>query len=304
MKSPDISIVIPVHNEEGNIGKLYLKLIEVLKGRRYEILFIDDGSTDGTYQKIMNIRKKDSSVKPVRFKRNFGKSAALAAGLKSAAANIVITMDGDLQDDPSDIPKLLEKINEGYDMVVGWKQKKYSVFSPKFLASRIFNVLTKFLTGIKLHDFDCPFKALRKDVAKSLNVYGELHRYIPVLADQEGFKIGEVKIKNLPRTHGKSKFNYTRLVRGFLDLITVLFLTRFLKRPLHFFGSIGLLLSLLGFTIGVLLVIRKFIFGIVIKDNDIIIFTVTLIILGAQFISIGLIGEMLANINQKINGEK
>ena len=204
-------------------------------------------------------------------------------------------MDGDLQDDPSDIPKLLEKINLGYDLVVGWKKKKYKWYDLKSIPSMIFNASTRALTGIKLHDIDCPFKAFDRKVVDELDIYGELHRYIPVLAHQKGFKIGEVEIKNLPRVSGKSKFGYGRIIRGFLDLITVIFITRFVKRPLHFFGSIGIVLLVLGFVSGAALAVKRFVFGILIVKEAYVLLTVLFIILGVQFISIGLIGEMMVS---------
>lgn len=290
-----ISIVIPVFNEQNNIKILYKRLKSVLAEANYEIIYVDDGSTDNTPKIIEELKKGDKSVKLIQFRRNFGKSDALNAGLKNAKGSIVITMDGDLQDDPSDIPRLLGKIGLGYDLVVGWKKKKYRWYNLKIIPSRIFNILTRILTGIKLHDIDCPFKAFNRKVVDELNIYGELHRYIPVLAHQKGFKIGEVEIKNLPRVSGKSKFGHGRVIKGFLDLITVIFITRFVKRPLHFFGSIGIVLLMLGFVLGAVLAIERFVFGMLIVKEAYVLLTVLFIILGVQFISIGLIGEMLVS---------
>jgi glycosyltransferase involved in cell wall biosynthesis len=293
MKKADlISIIIPVFNEEGNIGLLYNKIKRAVSKFRHEIIYVDDGSTDGTYKAIQELKNKDANVKLVKFRKNSGKSAALAAGFKNAAGSVIVTMDGDLQDDPADINKFLEKIDSGYDLVVGWKQNKYKFYSLKFVPSKLFNVLTRMLTGVKLHDIDCPFKAFRSEVTKEITIYGELHRYIPVLAYQKGFKISEVKISNLPRKSGKSKFGFGRVIRGFLDLITVLFLTRFVRRPLHFFGSLGLTLLFLGIILGIVLAVQRFVFEMLIKDY-LIISSVLFIILGVQFISLGLIGEMI-----------
>src|SRR3989338_964695 len=300
-KYANFSIVIPVYNEEKNIRILGAAISNALKKfRAYEVIFVDDGSTDNTQAEILNLKSKDSSVDLIRFRRNFGKTAALAAGFKRAKGKVIITMDGDLQDDPSYIPRFLEKIDEGYDLVVGWKEKKYRGYNIKIIPSKAYNILTRYFTDMKLHDFDCPFKAFRKNVASGLYIYGELHRYIPVLVNQKGFKIGEIKVKNLSRVHGQSKFNSTRILKGFLDLITVLFLTRFAKRPLHFFGSIGLILLLLGFILGLFLVIKRFIFGILIVQEEevFILLTILFTILGVQFISLGLISEMLVYLNQ------
>lgn len=301
-KNTSISIVIPVYNEEKNIPILGNKIYSTLKNfKPYEVIFIDDGSVDNTSTEILNLKKKNIPIRLIRFRGNFGKSAALAAGLKYARGDIIITMDGDLQDDPSDIPKFLEKIGEGYDFVVGWKEKKYTGYNLRNISSKVFNILTRFLTGIKLHDFDCPFKAFKRNVASEIYIYGELHRYIPVLVKEKGFKIGEVKVKNLSRLYGKSKFNSTRIVKGFLDLITVSFLTRFVNRPLHFFGSMGLILLFSGFISGLYLVIKRFIFGILIVNEAevLILLAILFIILGVEFISIGLIGEMLVYLTQK-----
>jgi len=288
-----ISVIIPVFNEQDNIKPLYQKLKSEISRLKHEIIYIDDGSKDNTSKIITELKKKDNSVELIRFRKNFGKSEALSSGFKNAKGSIVITMDGDLQDDPKDIHKFLEKLNSGYDLVVGWKQKKYRWYNLKFIPSKIFNILTNTLTGIKLHDIDCPFKAFKREVTNEITIYGELHRYIPVLVHQKGFKIGEVKIKNLARKSGKSKFGSGRIVKGFLDLITVLFLTRFITRPLHFFGSLGLLLFIPGLILGITLVIIRFGFNITITQQDFVLATILLVILGVQFISLGLVGEMI-----------
>ncbi|MBI2653394.1 glycosyltransferase family 2 protein [Candidatus Woesearchaeota archaeon] len=290
-----LSIVIPVMNEAGNIIALYEKLKSVLAKINHEIIYVDDGGTDDTPNIIAKLQKRDNKIRLVQFRRNFGKSAALAAGFRNAEGSVIITMDGDLQDDPSDIPKLLKRIDDGFDLVVGWKQKKYKWYELKLIPSKIFNLLTSMLTGVRLHDIDCPFKAFRREVTNGLSIYGELYRYIPVLVHQKGFKVTEVEVKNLPRKYGKSKFGTDRLVKGFLDLITVFFLTRFKKRPSHFFGSLGLFLLMLGVVLGIYLAIKRFIFGVLIVKEAYIMLAVLFVILGVQFISTGLIGEMLIN---------
>ena len=288
-----LSIIIPLLNEEKNIGPLYQKLKEVLAQHQHEVIYVNDGSTDKTSSLLGALSKKDPSVNIITFRKNFGKSAAYSAGFAQAKGDIVITMDGDLQDDPADIPSFLQKIDAGYDLVVGWKKKKYQWYDPKMIPSAVFNMMTRTLTGIKLHDIDCPFKAFTKDVVKQLSIYGELHRYIPILVHEEGFRIGEVSVKNLPRRFGATKYGFTRIIKGSLDLITVFFITRFIKRPLHFFGSLGLVFLLGGTLLGLALAVRRFIFGILILKEAYILFAIFSIILGVQFISLGLIGEMI-----------
>ncbi len=236
----NLSVVIPVLNEGINIPELYSNLKKVLDNLNlgYEIFFIDDGSTDNTYNIIDELHKKDEYVKLIQFRKNFGKARALSMGFKHAKGDIVITMDGDLQDDPEEIPNFINKINEGYDVVVGWRFWRKDRITKK-LISKIFNKLTESLTEIGIHDFNCGFKAYRKEVTKNIEIYGELHRYTPVLANWKGFRIGEIKVKHHARKHGKLKYGSSRLVKGFLDLLTVKFLMSFTKKPLHLFGTLG-----------------------------------------------------------------
>ena len=291
-----ISIVVPVFNEEENLPELYSELEKILKklNKSYEIIFVDDGSTDNSFKVLNEIKKKDRNVKIIKLRRNFGKSTALSIGLKKAQGEIIITLDADLQDNPNEIPKFLKKIDEGYDLVVGWRFKRKDPITKK-LPSKIFNWLTSILTGIKIHDFNCCFKAFRKEVAKNIKIYGELHRYIPVLAFWRGYRIAEVKVDHRPRKYGKSKYGVMRLVSGFLDLITVKFLITYAKRPLHFFGSIGIISFILGFLAGIYLLYLKFVNNYNIGDRPLLILTVLMIILGMQFISIGLLGEMIVS---------
>ena len=295
-----ISIVVPVFNEEENLPELYSELEKILKklNKSYEIIFVDDGSTDNSFKVLNEIKKKDRNVKIIKLRRNFGKSTALSIGLKKAQGEIIITLDADLQDNPNEIPKFLKKIDEGYDLVVGWRFKRKDPITKK-LPSKIFNWLTSILTGIKIHDFNCCFKAFRKEVAKNIKIYGELHRYIPVLAFWKGYRIAEVKVDHRPRKYGKSKYGVMRLVSGFLDLITVKFLITYAKKPLHFFGIIGFLSLIIGFLIGIYLLYVKYILNQLIGDRPLLLLSVLLVLVGLQFIFMGLIGEMITSATGK-----
>ncbi len=264
----DISIVIPLFKEEKSIRELYQKLKKVLTkiGKRYEIIFIDDGSKDNSFSLLEELHKQDKNIKVIQFRKNFGKSAALDAGFQSAQGEIVITMDGDLQDDPEEIPKFLAELKKGYDLISGWRIKRKDRLS-KRLSSKIFNRVTSLLTGIKIHDLNCGFKAYRKEVIDNFRVYGELHRFIPVLVQWQGFKVGEIKVIHRPRKYGKTKFGPPRFMSGFFDLLTTLFITRYTTKPLHFFGLIGLVLFLLGLGINLFLVIWKYTVGLIISSG-------------------------------------
>ncbi|MCD1296103.1 glycosyltransferase [Methanocella sp. CWC-04] len=290
--NPYISVIIPVYNEEDNITELYGQLSSVLYSlnQPFEVLFIDDGSRDNTYNKLKEI--KDDNVRIIRFQRNFGKAAALSCGFKYARSNIVITMDGDLQDDPKEIAKFLEGLKE-FDMVSGWKYRRKDPFT-KTIPSKIFNILTRVLTNVNIHDFNCGFKAYRGYVVKDIKLYGELHRYIPAIAQWKGYTVGEIKVEHHPRVHGKSKYGANRLLKGFLDLITVKFLITYIQRPLHLFGSIGVLLSGSGFLVGCYLIYLWF-NEVKIGDRPLLNLSVLLIITGIQLIAMGLIGELFVN---------
>jgi glycosyltransferase involved in cell wall biosynthesis len=289
---PHLSIIIPVHNEEENILELYNSLYSVISivEKTYEIIFIDDGSTDDSFEKIQSI--KDSRVKVVRFQRNYGKAAALSCGFKKSKGDIVITMDGDLQDDPKEIPRFIEEL-KNYDMVSGWKSKRYDPIS-KTLPSRFFNWLTRFITGVKINDFNCGYKAYHNYVVKNINLYGEFHRYIPALAYWRGYSVGEIEVEHHPRIHGESKYGIERLLKGFLDLITVTFLMMYKKRPLHMFGGIGFLLGFSGVFISIYLMFLWLI-GERIGDRPLLMLGILLTVIGAQFVSLGLIGELITN---------
>ena len=291
---PYLSIVIPLYNEEKNIPILYSILRRVLHqvGKSYEIIFIDDGSYDKSLEELMKVKVHDSNVKIIQFQRNFGKAAGLSAGFKEASGDIVITMDADLQDRPEEIPKLLNKIEQGYDLVSGWKYKRYDSIGKK-VPSKIMNILAKILSGARIHDFNCGLKAYRNEVVKNMNIYGELHRYIPALAHWKGYKVGEVKVVHKKRKYGRSKYGLFRL-KGVFDLITIKFLNTYGKKPLHFFGTLGALSAFIGFVIGLKLAfdwLRK----IPIGNRPLSILAVLLIVIGIQFVSLGLIGEMVSS---------
>jgi len=290
-----ISVVIPLLNEAESLPELSLQLEDVLSklvGRRWEVVFIDDGSTDESYKVIKTIHEKNRNFKAIRFRRNYGKSAALQSGFQYAKGKIIITMDADLQDDPNEIQNLINKLKEGYDLVSGWKKKRRDPFIKKS-TSRIFNFFTSITSGFRLHDFNCGLKAYRSECAKSLEVYGEMHRYLPALAHWDGFKVSEIPVKHHPRRYGKTKFGISRFVKGYLDLLTVLFTTRYFKRPLHFFGTFGSFFTLSGIGINSYLVYEWIQGATYLSNRPLALFGIALIIVGVQLISIGLIGELL-----------
>jgi glycosyltransferase involved in cell wall biosynthesis len=294
-----ISIIIPAYNEEENIKRIYQALKDMLiqMNKTYEIIFVDDGSIDKTREEINKVVSSDENVKGIIFQRNFGKAAGLAAGWQAAQGDLIVQMDADLQDDPKEIPRFIEKINQGYDLVSGWKYKRYDPITKTF-PSKIFNWLVSKVTGVKLHDINCGFKCYKREVIKNIRIYGELHRFIPTLADWKGFKVGEIKVKHHSRKFGKSKYGFTRFFKGLCDLATIKYLTQYNNRPLHFFGLIGFLFSLLGFVSGAYLVYLKII-GDSISNRPLLFLTVLLIFLGAQFFSLGLIAEMLTSKDNK-----
>ncbi len=295
-----VSILIPLLNEEESLAELSRQITKVFENisTDYEIFFVDDGSTDNSLKIIKDLIRTNNKIKYVSFRKNYGKSAALNVGFKSVSGDVVITMDADLQDDPNEIPNLLEELQKGYDLVSGWKKKRHDPFIKKY-SSRFFNYVTKIMSGIKIHDFNCGLKAYRKTVVKNINVQGELHRYIPVLADWKGFKVSEVVVKHHPRRYGKTKFGISRFFKGFIDLITVIFTTRYIKRPLHFFGVLGAVTFAIGLIIDVYLSIMWIIGKTFLTNRPLLYMGTTLIVVGVQFFSLGLIGEMLAHNTKK-----
>jgi glycosyltransferase involved in cell wall biosynthesis len=290
----DLSVIIPLYNEDESLKELHQQLRSVL-GRmniRYELLFVDDGSTDRSFHVLRDLKRNDRHVKIIRFRRNYGKSAALSVGFEKAQGNIVITMDADLQDDPAEIPALKKRLEDGYDLVSGWKKKRRDPLS-KTIPSRLFNSVTALLTGIKIHDFNCGLKAYRREVVKSVKVYGELHRFVPVLAHWEGFRVGEMVVQHRARKYGTTKFGIGRFWRGFLDLLTSLFTTRYLRRPLHLFGFWGTLSVISGFLIDGWLTVEWSLGTTALSNRPLFLGGILLIIVGIQIISIGLLGEMI-----------
>jgi len=290
----DVSIVIPFLNEEPNL----IPLCEELKAamdplqNEYEVLFIDDGSTDAGVDLLQEYRAQMPQIKVVSFRRNFGQTAAMVAGLDYAEGDIVVTLDADRQNDPADIPKMIEKIEEGFDMACGWRHNRQDTFVSRKLPSMLANRLISKITDVGLHDYGCTLKAMRKDLAKRVILYGEMHRFIPAVASGVGAKIAEVKVNHRARTAGESKYGISRTFRVVLDLITVKFLLKFHARPLHFFGMPGLALGGIGGVLITYLTIDRLVFGEALSDRPLLIFAFMLVIIGIQFILFGLIGEM------------
>ena len=294
-----LSMVIPVYNEALSLIELYNEiLINVAPFTIWEILFIDDGSTDDSVEIIRSMHEKDKRVKLIQFHRNYGKSAALSEGFKNATGDIILTMDADLQDDPREIGNLFNKIQEGYDLVSGWKKTRKDPLSKK-IPSKFFNWVTKLMTGVKIHDFNCGLKIYRKHVVDSLDIYGGRHRYIPALASQKRFKIGEIAVNHRERRYGTTKYGGARLFHGFFDLLSILFLHRYTQSPLHLFGYLGLISLLISFGVEIYVVILKMFFYEPFKIHfALIVFGGMLFVLGLWFFSIGLIGEMIAKVTQ------
>ncbi|NWF76423.1 MAG: glycosyltransferase family 2 protein [Nitrospirae bacterium] len=292
-----LSIIIPLYNEEENISLLHQKLKETLNtlNMEYEILFIDDGSNDRTLSILEEIQKKDSQVLVLSMRRNFGQTAAFAAGFDFARGDIIVTMDGDLQNDPADIPKLLELIKD-HDLVSGWRKKRKDPFFTRRIPSIIANWLISKVTGVKLHDYGCSLKAYRRDVIKNLKLYGEMHRFIPAVASWYGVRVAEVETIHHPRLRGKSKYGISRTIKVVLDLITVKFLQSFSTKPIQFFGPLGVISGSIGFLVSLYLTIDKFIYGRDIGGRPLLLFGALMIIVGIQLIGMGLLGEMLVRV--------
>jgi glycosyltransferase involved in cell wall biosynthesis len=290
-----ISVVIPVHDEERSVALLYDELRSALEpvGKDWEAIFVDDGSTDGTFAALTRLHSEMENVRVVRLRRNFGKAAALVAGFDQARGDTVVTIDGDLQDDPAEIPRLLAKLDEGFDLVTGWKTRRRDPLSRRIL-SRVFNTVTSRFSGVRLHDMNCGLKAYRAEVVHGLRLYGELHRFIPVLAHYRGFRIAELPVNHRPREHGSSRYGIERYLRGFLDLLTVSFIGRYRHRPLHLFGGLGFALATIGIGILVYLTVDKAL-GHAIGGRPLLTLGVLLVVVGMQFFSLGLISEMITS---------
>lgn len=295
-----LSIVVPVYNEEESLEELYERVLvnveECIKSgliSEFEMMFIDDGSSDASVDKIRQLRERDNRIHYILFRKNFGKARALQAAFRNVQGDIVITMDADLQDDPIEIKNFIAKLDEGYDLVSGWKIKRLDPLE-KRLPSKLFNKVTATMSGVNLHDFNCGFKAYRKEVVKSIDIYGELHRYIPVIAYRKGFRIAEIGVHHNERKHGKSKYGVERYLRGLFDSISISFLSKYYDRPMYFFGRIGLISFFIGLLICLVLTVEWFMGG-KIGTRPLLQLGIMLILLGVQFFSIGLIGDMLVD---------
>jgi glycosyltransferase involved in cell wall biosynthesis len=305
----DISIVVPLLNEEESLQELHDWIAEVMQSNRfsYELLFIDDGSDDGSWSKIEALSKANPSVKGIRFQHNYGKSQALNAAFKEAIGDVVITMDADLQDSPDEIPELFQMIhNEGFDLVSGWKKKRYDSKIRKNLPSKLFNAAARKASGLELHDFNCGLKAYKNKVVKNVDVYGEMHRYIPVLAKNAGFQhIGEKVVIHQARKYGTTKFGMDRFINGFLDLITINFLTKFGKRPMHLFGLLGTIVFIIGFLSAIIIGVSKLIKlyhhepTILVTNNPWFYIALTCMVLGSQLFLAGFLGELILRSKRK-----
>jgi glycosyltransferase involved in cell wall biosynthesis len=290
----EVSVILPVLDEVDSLGVLHRELTEALQrlGRSYEIIFVDDGSRDGSFQCIEKLRLEDPRVRGIQLRRNFGKAAALAVGFGEAQGEVVVTLDADLQDDPAEIPKLLARLEDGFDLVSGWKQDRQDPRS-KTWPSRLFNWVTGFLTGVRLHDFNSGFKIYRREVVQEIRLYGELHRFIPALAAWRGFQVTEIPVHHRARRYGRTKFGSARLWRGFLDLLTVLFLTRYTRRPLHLFGGLGLIAWTVGFAVNAYLTGIWLSGAQPIGHRPLLAFGVLSMLVGVQFFAVGLLSELV-----------
>ncbi|MBI2546192.1 glycosyltransferase family 2 protein [Candidatus Woesearchaeota archaeon] len=297
-KDIEISVVIPAYNEQENVELLYRKLKPVLDKlrKKHEIIIVDDGSTDKTFGVLKQLHGKDNSVKVIKFRRNFGQTAAFDAGFKQAAGNVIITMDADLQNDPEDIPKLLAKLDEGWDVVAGWRVNRKDSFSKRMFS--IFANMFRMLLNDKLriHDSGCSLKAYRKECLDDLDLYGEMHRFIPSLLAWKGFRIAEVAVKHNPRKFGKSKYNLTRLLKGFLDLLVVNFWMKYSARPIHLFGGFGVLSLVAGFIINVYMVWLKFWRGATLSNRPLLLLGVMLVLLGVVLLVFGILADIMVKV--------
>ncbi len=309
MKNPDLSIVIPLLNEEESLPELHAWLTEVLQkeGLSYEIIFIDDGSTDKSWKVIRNISRRDKHVKGIRFRRNYGKAQALQAGFHEAKGEVVVTMDADLQDFPDEIPAMYRMIrDENYDLVSCWKKDRKDPVLQKNLPSKLFNWAARKVSGIRLHDFNCGLKAYKNEVVKEIELYGDMHRYIPFIAKMEGFtRIGEKAVRHQPRKYGKTKFGSDRFIKGILDLITLWFIAKFGKRPMHFFGALGLLMFFIGFlSVAVIIGLKayKIYFHVpahLITDRPYFYIALASMVMGSQFFLAGFLGELILQTHKR-----
>lgn len=301
-----ISIVVPLYNEEENVALLYEELAEVVGKAELsaEFIFVDDGSSDQTCERLLEAVRNDQRVRLLKFRRNFGQTAAMAAGFDHAEGEVVVTMDGDLQNDPSEIPRMVDKLNEGYDLVAGWRKDRQDAYVSRKLPSMIANRLISRTTNVQLHDYGCTLKAMRKEVAKNINLYGEMHRFIPALAAEMGVRIAELPVKHRPRLHGTSKYGISRTFRVLLDLLTVKFFLGFSTRPLHLFGAAGFFSGGLGTLVLGVLAFEKIFLRLPIGDRPMLMFGVMLVLIGLQFLCFGLLAEILVRTYHESQNKK
>ena len=293
-QSPQVSVVVPLLNEQDNIEPLYEQITLTLDDRyKYEIIFIDDGSSDNSFAILSKLQKTDNKVRVIRFRKNFGQTAALSAGFSHTRGEIIIAIDGDLQNDPADIPKLIDKLEEGFDVVSGWRKKRHDKFITRLLPSKIANWLISKITGVKLHDYGCTLKAYRKEILAETKLYGEMHRFIPALASWSGAIIAEIQVNHRPRTSGKAKYGLERTMKVLLDLITVKFLLSFSTKPIQLFGGWGFLSLFLGSISALIVILMKILRGVDMTGNALLYLTILFFVIGIQFIFMGLLAEIL-----------
>lgn len=301
----DFSIVVPIYNEQDNIEALYSAITTALDscGQQFEVILVDDGSVDNSWNMLAQVAQRDSRFKVIRFRRNFGQTAAMSAGFDAASGDIIIPMDGDLQNDPADIPLLIQKLNEGYDVVSGWRSNRQDTFVTRKIPSMLANALISRMTGVHLHDYGCTLKAYRREVLDGVNLYGEMHRFVPALASQVGAKVTEMPVRHHPRIHGVSKYGISRTLRVVLDLITVKFLLSYSTKPIQLFGKWGVYTLMAGFLSGAATVYMKFFEELSMNRNPLLILTALLIFMGVQFIVLGLLGEVNARTYHEAQGK-
>lgn len=300
MSGIEISVVVPAYNEEENVSRLYRAVTEVLRtlGKPYEIIYVDDGSTDGTVEELKKLCERDKRVKAVIFRRNFGQTAAMDAGFKQAQGRVIFPMDADLQNDPRDIPRLLKKLNQGYDVVSGWRKNRRDGFLKKFV-SRGANLLRKWIINDKIHDSGCTLKAYKKKCFEGITLYGEMHRFIPAILEWKGYKVTELVVRHHKRKYGQTKYGMKRTVKGFLDMLVMKFWMQYSTRPIHLFGSTGLLMTFLGFLIGAYLAFIKIFFGASIGNRPLLILAVLLMVLGVQLVMFGFLADIMIKVYYK-----
>jgi glycosyltransferase involved in cell wall biosynthesis len=303
--SVELSIVVPIYNEQENLAALYERIVNALEpsGLSYELILVDDGSADASFSVLTGIAARDARVKVIRFRRNFGQTAAMAAGFDAATGRVIVPMDGDLQNDPADIPRLLAKLDEGYDVVSGWRNDRKDTFITRKIPSMVANALISSMTGVHLHDYGCTLKAYRREVLEGINLYGEMHRFVPALASQVGAKVAEVPVNHHPRLHGTSKYGISRTLRVILDLMTVKFLLTYSTKPIQLFGKWGVYTLLAGLCSGAATLYMKLFEHVSMNRNPLLILTAFLLFMGVQFIVMGLLGELNARTYYESQGK-